>query len=62
MTVEVVNGRVTIVVRDYGAWRPGPTGPHRGRGLAMLSALADTTVSCARSGTTVTIRGPVPSR
>ena len=62
MTVEVVNGRVTIVVQDFGAWRPGATRPHRGRGLAMLSALADTTVSSARSGTTVTIRGPSPGR
>ena len=62
MTVEVEHGRVTIVVQDFGAWRPGPTGAHRGRGLAMLSALADTTVSCARSGTTVTIRGPAPRR
>ena len=61
MTVEVADRRVTVVVKDYGAWRQGPTGPHRGRGLALLSALADTTVTTARSGTTVTIRGPAAS-
>jgi anti-sigma regulatory factor (Ser/Thr protein kinase) len=61
MTVEVADSRVTVEVKDYGAWRPGPTGPHRGRGLALLSALADTTVTTARSGTTVTIRGPSPN-
>jgi anti-sigma regulatory factor (Ser/Thr protein kinase) len=62
LTVELAGGRVTVVVRDYGEWRPGPTGPHRGRGLALLSALADTTVTSGRSGTTVTIRGPAPGR
>jgi anti-sigma regulatory factor (Ser/Thr protein kinase) len=60
LTVEVAGGGVTVVVRDYGEWRPGPSGQHRGRGLAMLSALADATVTSGRSGTTVTIRGPAP--
>ena len=60
--VEVAHGRVTVVVQDYGEWRPGPSAPHRGRGLAMLSALADSTVTSPGCGTTVTIRGPVPSR
>jgi anti-sigma regulatory factor (Ser/Thr protein kinase) len=61
MTVEVADGRVTVEVTDYGEWRRGPTGPHRGRGLAMLKALADTTVTTTPTGTTVTIRGPSPS-
>jgi anti-sigma regulatory factor (Ser/Thr protein kinase) len=47
---------VTIVVRDHGAWRQ-PTSPSvRGRGLAMMRALADTTVTAGPHGTTVTIR------
>ena len=58
--VEVTDGRVTIVVRDHGQWRDGPSGPHRGRGLAMMSAVAETTVRTAAHGTTVTIRSPVP--
>ena len=58
---EVAHGRVTVVVQDYGEWRPGPSGRHRGRGLTMLSALADTTVTSPGCGTTVTIRGPGPS-
>jgi anti-sigma regulatory factor (Ser/Thr protein kinase) len=62
MTVELADSRVTVVVRDYGAWRQGPTGRHRGRGLALLSALADATLTASSNGTTVTIRGPVPHR
>ena len=58
--VEVADGRVTVVVRDHGQWRDGPAGPHRGRGMAMMSALAETTVRTAAHGTTVTIRSPVP--
>lgn len=53
---EVEDGQVTIVVRDHGQWRDGPTGPHRGRGLMMMAALADTTVTALPQGTTVTIR------
>lgn len=53
---EVEDGQVTIVVRDHGRWRDGPSGPHRGRGLMMMAALADTTVSSPPQGTTVTIR------
>ena len=62
VVVEVARGRVTVVVQDYGGWRPGPSAEHHGRGLAMLSALADSTVTSPGCGTTVTIRGPVPSR
>jgi anti-sigma regulatory factor (Ser/Thr protein kinase) len=53
---EVEDGQVTIVVRDHGQWRDGPTGPHRGRGLVMMAALADTTVTSLPEGTTVTLR------
>lgn len=57
---EVEDGQVTIVVRDHGCWRDGPTGAYRGRGLQMMSALADTTVAALPHGTTVTLRHPVP--
>ena len=53
---EMGDGQVTIVVRDHGRWRNGPTAPHRGRGLAMMSALAETTVEAHPHGTTVTLR------
>lgn len=56
---EVEDGQVTIVVRDHGTWRDGPTGPFRGRGLQMMSALADTTVTSLPHGTTVTMRSAV---
>ena len=53
---EVVDGFVTIVIQDHGQWRDGPIGPHRGRGLLMMHALTDTTVSTHPHGTIVTIR------
>lgn len=56
---EVEDGQVTIVVSDHGTWRDGPTGPFRGRGLQMMSALADTTVTSLPHGTTVTMRSSV---
>jgi anti-sigma regulatory factor (Ser/Thr protein kinase) len=49
---------VTVVIRDHGRWREGPRSAHRGRGLAMMMALADTTVSAGSHGTTVTLRSP----
>jgi anti-sigma regulatory factor (Ser/Thr protein kinase) len=52
----VDDGVVTIVIRDHGGWRQ-PTSPSiRGRGLAMMEALGDTTVTAGSHGTTVTIR------
>ncbi len=53
---ELGDARVTIVVCDHGQWRDAPAGTHRGRGLAMMWLLADTTVAAGRHGTTVTIR------
>jgi anti-sigma regulatory factor (Ser/Thr protein kinase) len=53
---EFGDARVTITVRDQGQWSDGPPGPHRGRGLAMMWILADTTVAAGPRGTTVTIR------
>jgi anti-sigma regulatory factor (Ser/Thr protein kinase) len=54
--VEIRDARVTITVCDHGQWRDVPTGTHRGRGLAMMWLLADTTVAAGRHGTTATIR------
>jgi len=53
---EMSDGRVTIVVRDYGQWCDVVPGPHRGRGLGMMWLLADTAVAATPHGTTVTIR------
>lgn len=57
---EIEDDQVTIVVRDHGQWRDGPSGPHRGRGLVLMRALADTTVTRLPKGTTVTIRHSTP--
>jgi anti-sigma regulatory factor (Ser/Thr protein kinase) len=56
VVAEIVEARVTIVVCDHGQWRDVPIGSHRGRGLAMMWLLADTTVAAGRHGTTATIR------
>jgi anti-sigma regulatory factor (Ser/Thr protein kinase) len=49
-------GVVTIVVHDHGGWRQPQLSPFRGRGLAMMHVLADTTVNPRRGGSTVTMR------
>jgi anti-sigma regulatory factor (Ser/Thr protein kinase) len=54
--IEVADGVVTIVVRDHGQWREPTASGDRGRGLAMMRVLADTTVTISPQGTTVTIR------
>ena len=37
----VVDDRVTVCVRDYGAWRSGSTRDEGGRGLAIMRDLMD---------------------
>lgn len=56
VSAEIGDPRVTIVVCDSGQWRDAPAGFDRGRGLAMMWILADTTVAAGRHGTTVTMR------
>jgi anti-sigma regulatory factor (Ser/Thr protein kinase) len=56
VSTEVDDGRVTIVIQDHGGWQLPTSTSDRGRGLAMMRALADTTVTTRLSGTTVTIR------
>jgi anti-sigma regulatory factor (Ser/Thr protein kinase) len=56
VSAEVDDGQVTIVVQDYGRWLPPRSSLYRGRGLAMMRVLADTTVEAGTHGTTVTIR------
>jgi len=53
---DIGDDRATIVVRDHGHWRHAAPGAHRGQGLAMMWALADTTIAPGPQGTTVTIR------
>jgi anti-sigma regulatory factor (Ser/Thr protein kinase) len=56
VSTEIDDGAVTIVVQDHGQWRPPTSDTGRGRGLAMMRALADTSVAARPHGTTVTIR------
>jgi anti-sigma regulatory factor (Ser/Thr protein kinase) len=53
---EVDDGRVSILVRDFGEWCEDLTGPHRGRGLGMMRELADVSLISEPGGTTVTLR------
>lgn len=47
---------VTVIVRDWGTWRP-PRGTNRGRGIKMMEALADSVdIDRSEQGTTVVIR------
>ncbi|MEU0788994.1 ATP-binding protein [Amycolatopsis sp. NPDC005961] len=54
---EALNGRLTVTVTDYGAWRaPAATNGLRGRGLLLIDSLADHSVQVHREdGTTVTM-------
>ena len=54
--IEMDDGVVTIIVRDHGQWQQPTSEPYRGRGLAMMGVLADTTVTTSAHGTTVTMR------
>ncbi|MEV0395650.1 SpoIIE family protein phosphatase [Polymorphospora rubra] len=55
--VEVTIGQeaVTAVVRDSGRWRESDGAGFRGRGLALIGALAELTVHRSDEGTTVTV-------
>jgi anti-sigma regulatory factor (Ser/Thr protein kinase) len=55
-------GLVTVVVTDYGSWRPPqPSDGLRGRGLLLINALAHhNEVSRDATGTTVTMTWPSP--
>jgi anti-sigma regulatory factor (Ser/Thr protein kinase) len=54
--LEVDGHAVTVTIRDHGTWRQPRIPTVRGRGLAMMDALAETTVTASVRGTTVTIR------
>jgi anti-sigma regulatory factor (Ser/Thr protein kinase) len=56
VTCSIVDDLVVIVVMDHGRWRPPTASAFRGRGLAMMRLLADTTVEPGPHGTTVTLR------
>jgi anti-sigma regulatory factor (Ser/Thr protein kinase) len=52
---DVEGGRVSITIRDYGAWRKPREGDH-GRGLSLMRALMDTVeVAPTPEGTTVSL-------
>lgn len=54
------DGSITVEVGDSGTWRPRPADPgHRGRGLAVIHALArDVEVTPGATGTHVSFRVP----
>lgn len=58
IVAEVIrDGQVGVVVTDPGHWREGSAQPHRGRGLALCSALVDSVeVQPGADGTTATLR------
>jgi anti-sigma regulatory factor (Ser/Thr protein kinase) len=56
VAAEIDGEAVTIVVQDHGRWLEPTPSSCRGRGLAMMRVLADTTVTAGTHGTMVTIR------
>jgi anti-sigma regulatory factor (Ser/Thr protein kinase) len=56
VSAEIGLGVVIVEVRDHGRWLEPTPSPFRGRGLAMMRALSDTTVTVGTNGTTVTFR------
>jgi anti-sigma regulatory factor (Ser/Thr protein kinase) len=53
---EVGEDWAGVVVQDHGRWRAPDGGGDRGRGLYLLSVLADATLSVGARGTTVVLR------
>ena len=60
ITVDAVleEDAVVVTVRDTGGWRPVASAGFRGRGLALIGALAELSVSRSATGTAVTLRRP----
>jgi anti-sigma regulatory factor (Ser/Thr protein kinase) len=56
VATRVIDDGVIIVVTDHGQWRPPTPSPYRGRGLAMMRLLADTSLVLGPHGTTVILR------
>jgi anti-sigma regulatory factor (Ser/Thr protein kinase) len=56
VTCRIADDQVVVVVTDHGTWQPPTASAFRGRGLAMMQLLADTTVETGPHGTTVTLR------
>ncbi|GID25819.1 SpoIIE family protein phosphatase [Paractinoplanes brasiliensis] len=58
ITVEasMAGDAVVVVVRDTGRWRSSESGGFRGRGLALIGALAELSVRNSAEGTSVTLR------
>jgi anti-sigma regulatory factor (Ser/Thr protein kinase) len=63
VAARIQDATVTVTVQDGGHWLPPTASRFRGRGLAMMYQLTDTTVATAAAGTTVTMRklGAPPS-
>ncbi|WP_034214704.1 SpoIIE family protein phosphatase [Actinoplanes subtropicus] len=64
ITVEasIEDDAVLVTVRDTGTWRPVAEGGFRGRGLALIGALTELSVSRGPEGTAVTLRRPLRPR
>ncbi|MEV6851113.1 SpoIIE family protein phosphatase [Actinoplanes sp. NPDC051411] len=60
ITVEasIDDGVVTVTVSDSGRWKPAHSAGFRGRGLALIGALAELSVARTEEGTSVTLSRP----
>ncbi|MGW1560469.1 SpoIIE family protein phosphatase [Streptomyces sp. NPDC002144] len=63
LAAEASTDTVRVTVADTGSWKPGDpdSTPHRGRGIAMMRALAgDVTITPGPDGTTVEMHTRIP--
>jgi hypothetical protein len=59
VTAAIDDEAVTVTVADTGGWKPASDAGFRGRGLALIGALASLSVSRGRDGTELTMRRPI---
>ncbi|HYN96531.1 MAG TPA: SpoIIE family protein phosphatase, partial [Pilimelia sp.] len=62
VTAEIADGTLTVTVSDTGRWRQPAASTQRGRGLALIGALADLDVQQGPDGTTLTITRRLTAR
>jgi anti-sigma regulatory factor (Ser/Thr protein kinase) len=59
VAVDVIDGDLCVVVRDFGQWKEPQHPTERGRGLPLMEALMQVEVARGPGGTVVTLRTPL---
>jgi anti-sigma regulatory factor (Ser/Thr protein kinase) len=59
VSASLEDDAVTVTIQDTGTWRPSSGAGFRGRGLALIGALSELSVTRSDQGTTVALRRPL---